>query len=177
MPLNTLLPAFNEDVLGGHADDLGFMISAMGMGAIVGSLIMATQGDLRRKGTWLVLSCMAWALVTSLFGLSTEKVWATLWIVAIGGLSAWNMSLNRGLIQMSVSHEMRGRIMSIDMMSHGLMPLGVFPISYVADHYGVGVALQTSGAIFLLLTLVCLAALPSVRRTALSRGEARLQSG
>ena len=177
MPLNTLLPAFNEDVLGGHADDLGFMISAMGMGAIVGSLIMATQGDLRRKGTWLVLSCMAWALVTSLFGLSTEKVWATLWIVAIGGLSAWNMSLNRGLIQMTVSHEMRGRIMSIDMMSHGLMPLGVFPISYVADHYGVGVALQTSGAIFLLLTLVCLAALPSVRRTALSRGEARLQTG
>ena len=78
---------------------------------------------------------------------------------------------------MTVSHEMRGRIMSIDMMSHGLMPLGVFPISYVADHYGVGVALQTSGAIFLLLTLVCLAALPSVRRTALSRGEARLQTG
>ena len=42
MPLNTLLPAFNQDVLQGHADDLGYLISAMGGGAIIGSLLMAT---------------------------------------------------------------------------------------------------------------------------------------
>ena len=40
--LNTLLPAFNQDVLQGHADDLGYLISAMGGGAIIGSLLMAT---------------------------------------------------------------------------------------------------------------------------------------
>ena len=57
MPLNTLLPAFNEDVLGGHADSLGLLISAMGAGAIIGSILMAGMGDLKRKGLWLLLSC------------------------------------------------------------------------------------------------------------------------
>ena len=49
MPLNTLLPAFNQDVLGGHADSLGILVSAMGGGAIVGSMMMATMGDMKRK--------------------------------------------------------------------------------------------------------------------------------
>ena len=37
------------------------------------------------------------------------------------------MSLNRDLPQHTVDAHMRGRIMSIDMMFHGLMPTGVFP--------------------------------------------------
>jgi hypothetical protein len=49
MPLNTLLPAFNEDILGGGPDDLGLLMSAMGVGAILGSLMLASMGDLRGK--------------------------------------------------------------------------------------------------------------------------------
>ena len=61
------------------------------------------------------------------------------------------MSLNRGLLQHTVDAHMRGRIMSIDMMFHGLMPVGVFPISWVAEHYGVGNALMVSGIAFAVL--------------------------
>jgi len=60
---------------------------------------------------------------------------------------------------------MRGRIMSIDMMSHGLMPLGVFPVSWVAERFGVGTGLVFSGVCFLLLTLLAVIFIPSVRRT------------
>ena len=34
MPVNTLLPAFNEDMLGGGPEDLGLLMSAIGAGAI-----------------------------------------------------------------------------------------------------------------------------------------------
>jgi MFS family permease len=163
MPLNTLLPAFNEDVLGGHADSLGLLISAMGAGAIVGSILMAGMGDLKRKGLWLLLTCGLWGLVTALFGLSQSALVAMLVIAVIGLLSSWNMSLNRGMLQMAVDDNMRGRIMSIDMMSHGLMPLGVFPISWVAEVYGVGSALMVSGCVFVLLTGFSFAGLRSVR--------------
>jgi hypothetical protein len=84
-------------------------------------------------------------------------------IAVIGLLSSWNMSLNRGMLQMAVDDNMRGRIMSIDMMSHGLMPLGVFPISWVAEVYGVGSALMVSGCVFVLLTAFSFAGLRSVR--------------
>lgn len=148
MPLNTLLPAFNQDVLGGYADSLGILVSAMGGGAILGSMMMATMGDMKRKGMWLVISSLGWAVATVAFGLGSNLVWAILAIAVIGLVSAWNMSLNRGLLQHTVDAHMRGRIMSIDMMFHGLMPIGVFPISWVAEAYGVGTALTVSGIAF-----------------------------
>ena len=51
------------------------------------------------------------------------------------------------------------------MMSHGLMPLGVFPISWIAEQYDVGTALVVSGAAFVVLTLICVIFIPSVRVT------------
>ena len=165
MPLNTFLPAFNEDILGGHADDLGYLISAMGMGAILGSLLMAVMGDLRNKGLWLILSCCAWAVLTSLFGVMEKQGNALIVIAMIGLISSWNMSLNRGMLQMEVDGYMRGRIMSIDMMTHGLMPLGVFPIAWIAENEGAGIALVASGIAFLLLIAFALVVFSSVRRT------------
>jgi MFS family permease len=156
MPLTTLLPAFNEEILGGHVDDLGFLVSAMGAGAIIGSFLMAGMGNLRRKAMWLILTCFAWGTMTSAFGLTTTQLAATLLIAVVGFLSSWNMSMNRGMLQMQVDDAMRGRIMSIDMMTHGLMPLGVFPISWIAENYDVG-------------TLLAVLLVPAVRKTDLPR--------
>ena len=172
MPLNTLLPAFNEEILGGHADDLGFLVSAMGGGAIVGSFMMAAMGDLRRKAVWLIVSCLIWGVMTSLFGLAHTQVAAIGLIVVIGWFSSWNMSMNRGMLQMQVTDAMRGRIMSIDMMSHGLMPLGVFPISWIAEYYDVGTALIVSGGAFIVLTLLSVWLIPAVRVTDRPRAQA-----
>jgi hypothetical protein len=69
------------------------------------------------------------------------------------------------MLQMQVEDHMRGRIMSIDMMSHGLMPLGVFPISLIAEYYGVGIALVTSGFALIVITLLVMLFMPSVRGT------------
>ena len=165
MPLNTLLPAFNEEILGGGPDDLGYLVSAMGAGAICGSLMMASMGSLKNKGRWLILTCIGWGLATSLFGMTSTSAFVITIIIVIGWVSSWNMSLNRGMLQMQVDDQMRGRIMSIDMMSHGLMPLGVFPITYIAEVYDVGTALMVSGAAFVLLTLIALIFVPSVRTT------------
>ena len=164
MPINTLLPAFNQDILGGHADTLGFLISAMGGGAIVGSVLMAAMGGLRNKGRWLVISALGWGLLIVVFGLSENMLVAVLVMALVGLLSSWNMSLNRGLLQHEVASGMRGRIMSIDMMSHGLMPLGLLPISWIAQSHGVDVALMVSGLAFVLLILLSLLLLNAARR-------------
>ena len=165
MPLNTLLPAFNEEVMGGGPDDLGFLVSVMGGGAILGSLMMASMGGLRRKAAWLLASCLGWGALTMGFGMSQAHWLVFALIAGIGWVSSWNMSLNRGMLQLQVDDEMRGRIMSIDMMSHGLMPLGVFPISWIAEQYSVGDALVASGAALAALTLVCFLFIPAVRVT------------
>ena len=156
MPLNTLLPAFNEDVLLGGPDDLGVLLSAMGGGAILGSLMLAARGDLRRKGMWLIGTLFAWGFATSAFGLSSDLTVAVVVLAFIGLLSSWNMSLNRGMLQLEVEQKMRGRVMSLDMMSHGLMPLGVLPVAWVADNYGINTSLFVSGIVFIFLVSLSL---------------------
>jgi len=164
MPLNTLLPAFNEAVLGGGPEDLGLLVSCMGIGAIIGSLLLAGMGELRHKARWLIASCTAWGVFTIAFGSAEHVLTAALLVGLVGWVSAWNMALNRGLLQTQVDSAMRGRIMSIDMMSHGLMPLGVIPISFIADRYGLAVALETAGVVFVLVVLGLAFCAPSVRQ-------------
>jgi MFS family permease len=164
MPLNTLLPAFNEDILAGGPDDLGILMSAMGLGAIGGSLMLAWIGEIRHKAAWLIGTCVGWGAFTSAFGLAVSVPVAAVLVGFIGFVSAWNMSLNRGLLQMQVDHHMRGRIMSIDMMSHGLMPLGVIPISLIAEAYDVAVALVVAGIAFAVTVFLLAAFSSSVRR-------------
>lgn len=164
MPLTTLLPAFNEDILAGGADDLGLLMSAMGVGAIAGSLMLATIGEVRQKAGWLVGSCVGWGAFTVAFGFAQSVIFAAFLVGCIGFVSAWNMSLNRGLLQMQVDDHMRGRIMSVDMMAHGLMPLGVIPISIIAERYDVAIALSIAGLAFI-VSVIALALLSnSVRR-------------
>ena len=164
MPLNTLLPAFNEEILLGGPDDLGLLLSAMGVGAILGSLMLAASGDLKHKGTWLVVTCFGWGVSTVLFGMAPNLWTAVVVLALVGWLSSWNMSLNRGLLQVQVVRRMRGRIMSIDMMSHGLMPLGVLPVSMIADAYDISTSLIASGAVFVVLIALLVLVSTPVRK-------------
>jgi hypothetical protein len=74
------------------------------------------------------------------------------------------MSLNRGLRQLQVDDHMCGRILSVDMMSHGLVPLGVIPISVIAEYYSVATALIVSGVYFVGLIVLLGMFSASVRR-------------
>ncbi len=150
--------------LGGGADDLGLLMSAMGIGAIIGSLMLAATGDLKNKATWLIATCVGWGAFTVAFGLAQTTLLAAVIVGCIGWISAWNMSLNRGLLQMQVEAGMRGRIMSIDMMSHGLMPIGVIPIAFIAETYSVAIALMISGVTFMIVVVLLAFFAQSVRR-------------
>lgn len=171
MTLNSLMPAFNQDILHGGADDLGIISMAMGMGAIAGSLLMARMGEMGRKGMWQFGTAFLWGLLLVAFASSTTLVVACIMTAAVGFMMSMFMSMNRSLIQLQVSSEMRGRVMSIDMMSHGLMPLGIMPISLIAEYYSISTALMVSGALLATLTLVCMALMPAVRRIDQGYGE------
>lgn len=164
LTINSLLPAFNTDILKGGPDVLGTLMTGMGAGAIIGSLLLARLGGLRNKGFWLFATEVAWGVSLVAFALTTSLVWSMLAIAAVGLVSAVNMSMNRSLVQLRVDQAMRGRVMSIDLMSHGLMPLGLLPVSWVAETWGVQTGLAVSGMVLVLITLVLWARMPAVRR-------------
>lgn len=168
MPVQFLMPAFSEDALGGGPDDLGLLMGAMGVGAITGSLVLARMGEARHKGWLMIGAAFAWALANGLLVLASN-VASALPLAALGGFfSSAFMSLNNSLIQLSVVDAMRGRVMSVVMMMWGLMPIGVIPISFLAETTGIAVALLASSVVLVVVTLLAAACLPALH--AIDRG-------
>ena len=163
LTINTLLPAFSTDVLNGGPDDLGLLMTGMGAGAVIGSLALAKMSSFSHKGYWVIGTGAVWGLLVAAFALTEQFIMATLIIGMVGFISAVNMSMNRSLIQLQVEQPMRGRIMSIDMMSHGLMPLGVLPIGYIAETVSIQAGLVTSGLILCFSTLILGVFMPKIR--------------
>lgn len=163
MPVQSLMPAFNEDILGGGPRDLGILMGAMGAGAIIGSLGLARMGDVGRKGFIMFGSCILWGVGIMAFCQSATLPVAMVFVAVMGMFSTGFSAMNRTLIQLSTTQEMRGRIMSIDMMVHGMMPLGILPFGLLADYVGIRFSLTLSGFMLAFLSIVLLMTLRSVR--------------
>lgn len=136
-----LLPAFNADIIHGGPDTLGILMTGAGVGALGGSLLLARAGDIGRKGHVMFFAGYLWAIFVAAFALSETLLSALLFGAATGLFGAVMGSLNMSVVQIALPDEIRGRVMAIMMMTHGFMPLGIIPISAVAESVGINMAL------------------------------------
>ena len=166
-----LLPAFNKDVINGGPDDLGLLMTGMGIGALFGSLLLAHLGDIGSKGRIMFTASYLWAITLAAFALSNQLVIA----VTIGALTGLCGSvfgaMNMSVVQLAIQPEIRGRVMSIMMMAHGLMPIGILPVSALAEFVGIDVAILFA-AVMLALSMWLLGLwFPDLRRIDKGHGE------
>ncbi len=162
MPMQNLMPAFSRSVLHGGPDDLGLLMTCLGIGALIGTLTLARAGEFEGKGKALFLGCGAWGIFILMFTLADTFGPAAVLTGLAGMFSSSLMALNRTMMQLESPPAMRGRIMSFDQMAHGLMPVGILPIGFLSDAIGVAHALQVSAAILLAITLVAYRWMPEV---------------
>jgi len=164
MPYQNLMPVFAVDVLGVGETGLGLLMSMTGVGALVGSLGVASLGDFRRKGLLLIGVGLLFGAGLAIFGLSHIYTLSLLILVVVGLSNAAYMTLANTMVQSSAPLEVRGRVMAIFMVTFALMPLGTLPIGYVAEVVGPTYAI-TGGAVLVLVFILAVAVLrPAVRR-------------
>ena len=144
-PFAALLPAWAREALDVQSDGLGVLLMVMGMGALTGSLILASMGNFARRGMLLLILGVFWGAALSLFSQVTTYGSAIFFLMLLGLFSAVFMSLNMTLIQTYVAPEMRGRIMSITMMTFGAMPLSAVPFGALAERIGTPNSIGLSG--------------------------------
>jgi MFS family permease len=147
MPYSQMLPVMARDVLGAGPEGLGALLAAVGGGALVGSLVVAYLGDIPRKGTWLLVAAAAFGLLLCLFSTARSLPVAMVLLGIAGVAQAVYMALNSTLLQTLVPDEFRGRVMSVYMLTWGLMPLGTLPSGVIAEHFGAPVAIGLGGVI------------------------------
>lgn len=157
-------PSLAKD-LGQGAEGLGVLLSATGVGAIVGGLGMAATSE--RRSRWRVLLASGLVLAVGLVGVGLTRSYPfTLLCFAVTGWGMVTMNASSNtIIQTIVPDRLRGRIMSLyTLVLLGLMPAGGLLMGALASQLTSAHALAIGGAIYGLLVLLAFTFARPLRR-------------
>jgi MFS family permease len=163
MPFQALLVVFADDVWHVGAGGLGILQAAAGLGGIAGSFWVAFTSASPRKLRLMMSTLLAFAGSLLLFSISPWFLLALPLVFAADVFaSAFTTTVNT-LIQVLIPDEVRGRVMSLMMMTFGLTPLGTVPVSALAEALGAPAAVAVASVVTVALSLAVLAASRSLR--------------
>jgi MFS family permease len=152
----TLTPAWAVTVLGGDARTNGLLLSARGVGSVLGGLQVAALGGGPGRGRVLTLGSFALPLLVLLFATVRRVPLALVAMVGVGWAFMILVNNANVLIQTLVRDELRGRVMSLYALTFlGFMPVGALVAGGAAELIGEPAAVACGG----LVSLVCAAVL------------------
>jgi len=142
------LPVFAKQVLRVGPAELGMLFSAIGGGAVIGALIVASAGDVRNKGRLVFGSILLWTVALAVFGWSDSLRVAIPALVLLGTAQNAAGATTITLLQTRVPAEMRGRAMSLNtLLIMCVRPLGDFPAGAVIGRFGFRPAILLAAAL------------------------------
>ena len=175
MPYLFLLPIFTRDIflvdvsifgrlaswpligslllaLGESSARQGLLISVSGLGALAGSLFVASMSS-RKRGLIFLLSLLLTAVSLLAFSATSSYLLALIFFITLGlGLSG-RLALSNTLLLSNTDDIHQGRVMSVYMMNWGITLVGVFFVSILADRVGVQLAVGGSAGLLAVTTL------------------------
>lgn len=153
MPFRFMMPVFVVDVYKLGPESMGLLVTITGVGALVGSLWIASIGKWHRG-----LLLLGSGLVSGIALLMVAAIpiyWAAAVIMVLLGLGdAGRHTLNQAMIMEETEDEYRGRVMSIFMMIFGMMPLGVLPAGLLAEAVSGQFAVGVMAILLILVSLI-----------------------
>ena len=147
LPLRTFLPVFAVD-----ADHLSRLMTAVGVGAVGGALVVAWLGTFRGMGRTLLVTLVAYGALVAAFALLPVTAFSYVLLCLGGGALLMAFSLTASLVQLAVPDELRGRVMSIYLMAfRGGMPLGSLAGGYVTTLLPVPTVIAANGILLMVV--------------------------
>ena len=152
MQYSVLIPIFASDVLHGVARTYGFLMAAQGAGALIGSLVLARCATPRALRINLLVGLFSAAAGIFVFSFS-PWIWLSMVAQMVIGAGLINQTATSNtMLQVFVSDELRGRVMSMYTLSFiGMAPIGSLEVGYVGEIASPRIAVALAG----LATLVC----------------------
>ena len=146
-PYITLMPALVREVFQGDAGQMGFMVGAGGLGAVTGTIYLASRPSIRGLVRLLTLASLAVGMALMLLARSSA-VWVALPLLFVIGFGILITSVSVNMIlQTIVDDDKRGRVMGFYTVAFlGVAPFGSLAAGLVAGLIGVSHALFIGGA-------------------------------
>ena len=154
MPMRTYIPVFVKDIFHRGPETYGNLLALMGLGSILGSLSIATAGNMRRKGLVALGALFCLGAGISGFALSKSLPLSGAILVLVGASMMAVFATVNSLVQLIVTNEMRGRVMSVyNFAFRGGMPLGNLLSGWLVPLFTAPVVLGVNGLLLIMLAL------------------------
>jgi len=157
-PYLTLVPIFARK--GFHLGETGFawMMGTAGAGAFFGALLLAYLGDFKKKGRSVLGGAFSFGICLIGFGLSTHLALSLALLFGIGFSIVLSVAVTNTLLQQLVTDRMRGRVMSMFILSFvGTMPIGSLLGGVFSHRFGAPKTLAAGGvAVVIYVTTVAI---------------------
>ena len=165
IPYSVLLPVFARDVLGGDARTLGALTSSAGLGALFGTLYLASRSSVRGIGRVIAGASTLFGVGLIGFSISRDLRLSSVLLLFTGfGVVVTSAGINT-FLQTLVDEEMRGRVMSMFTMAFvGTTPIGSLLAGWLAVHIGAPFAIGLGGAVCVLVGLWFATRIPELRK-------------
>jgi MFS family permease len=146
-PYITLMPALVKEVFQGGADEMGFLVGAGGLGAVTGTIYLASRPSIRGLIRLLTLASLAVGIALMMLSRSAT-IWIALPLLAVIGFGTLITSVSVNMIlQTIVDDDKRGRVMSFYTVAFlGVAPFGSLAAGAIAGVIGVAHTLLIGGA-------------------------------
>jgi MFS transporter, DHA1 family, staphyloferrin A biosynthesis exporter len=162
-PVQQMLPVFSEEVFEVGPSGLGLLAAMTGVGGLVGAVISANMDRQPSKGSIMFFGGLIMGAFLLLFALSPSFILALAFIGAAGVGQMLFMTTNNTVVQASLPDELRGRVNSLSLMSFGVMPLAVLPLTVAADRVGAPLTIAASSGVFIALLILLFALVGRLR--------------
>jgi predicted MFS family arabinose efflux permease len=154
MPMRTYLPVFVKDIFHRGPETYGNLLSLMGVGSIVGSLGVASLGNISKKGRFALSMLMLLGAGIAGFSLSKFLPVSYAMLLLVGASMMAVFATVTSLVQLSVTNEMRGRVMSVyNFAFRGGMPIGNLVSGWLVPAYTAPVVLGVNGFLLIAVAL------------------------
>jgi len=165
MPQSVLMPIFAAEVLHGGPNTLGLLMSAVGVGALAGTVSLTMRRSIVGLGRRIVTATALCGAALIAFGFS-HIVWLSMLILPFVGFGLMQqMAPSNTILQTIVDDEKRGRVMSFYSMAFlGMVPFGSLLAGYLAARIGAPRTMMVDGAVCLIGSLWFARRLPAIRQ-------------
>jgi len=145
-PYFAMIPIYARDIFHLGETGLAWLMSVAGAGALCGALLVAYLGDFKRKGWMVLIGGLAFGICVTLFALSTKLYLSMIFLFGLGFAIVVSVATTNTLLQTLVTDQMRGRVMSMFVLSFmGTMPIGNIIAGAVSHRFGAPHTLAAGG--------------------------------
>lgn len=162
--LHGLIPVYAAEVYEVGPATLGLLMSAVGAGFLTGTLLIASLGNIRRKGL-MIMGCIS-LICASMAALALNPTITLAYpLVAIGSMGTMGFfSITSATMQSILPDGIRGRVSGIYIMTFGAMPAGNLAAGIISENLSAPTATLIACGVIVVAASTMMILFPSLRR-------------